>query len=162
MHANPTAPGTADEEQFVTFRLAGEEYGVPIGAVQEIVRVPETLTHVPQAPDFVEGVINLRGAVLPVIDQRRRFGLPGCERNDRQRIMVYLLDGQRTGFIVDSVAEVLKLPNASVEGSPKLSEAQARLIRRVANLPKAGRIIMLIEPQDLLAKAEVEALAEAA
>ena len=151
-----------DELQVVVFRLGAEEFGVPIDSVQEIVRVPEALTHVPQAPDFVEGVINLRGAVLPVIDQRRRFGLPGCERNDRQRIMVYLLNGQRTGFIVDSVAEVLKLPHATIENSPSLSEAQAKLIRRVANLPKANRIVMLIEPQDLLAQAEVEALAEAA
>ncbi len=151
-----------DELQVVVFRLGAEEFGVPIDSVQEIVRVPEVLTHVPQAPSFVEGVINLRGAVLPVIDQRRRFGMEGCERNDRQRIMVYLLNGQRTGFIVDSVAEVLKLPNASIENSPSLSEAQAKLIRRVANLPKAKRIVMLIEPQDLLAQAEVEALAEAA
>jgi purine-binding chemotaxis protein CheW len=151
-----------DELQVVVFRLAAEEFGVPIHSVQEIVRLPETLTHVPQAPSFVEGVINLRGAVLPVIDQRRRFGLASCERSDRQRIMVYLLDGQRTGFIVDSVAEVLKLPHATIETSPKLSEAQAKLIRRVANLPKAGRIIMLIEPEDLLARAEVDALSEAA
>ena len=84
------------------FRLMDEEYGVPIDAVQEIVRVPELLTRVPKTPAFIEGVINLRGAVLPVVDQRRRFGLPGAERNDRQRIMVFTISGVRTGFIVDS------------------------------------------------------------
>ena len=98
-----------EEEQFVVFRLADEEYGVPIDAVHEIVRVPEQLTRVPRTPPFIEGVVNLRGAVLPVIDQRRRFRLPDAERNDRQRIMVFAIAGVRTGFIVDSVSEVLKL-----------------------------------------------------
>lgn len=79
---------TDDEEQVVVFRLDKEEFGVPIESVQEIVRVPDELTRV-KAPPFVEGVINLRGSVLPVIDQRRRLGLPTIERSDRQRIMVF-------------------------------------------------------------------------
>ncbi len=90
-----------DEAQFVVFRVADEEYGVPIEAVQEIVRVPDHLTRVPKSPAFVEGVVNLRGAVLPVIDQRRRFMLPAVAHNDRQRIMVFLVHGVRTGFIVE-------------------------------------------------------------
>ncbi len=98
-----------DDEQVVVFRLDKEEFGVPIESVQEIVRVPDELTHVPKAPAFVEGVINLRGTVLPVIDLRRRLGLPDVERSDRQRVMVFLIEGARTGFIVDSVAEVLKI-----------------------------------------------------
>jgi purine-binding chemotaxis protein CheW len=81
-----------DEEQVVVFRFGDEEFGVPIDSVQEIVRVPEQLTHVPRAPAFVEGVINLRGAVLPVIDLRMRLGLPRVARSDRQRIMVFLID----------------------------------------------------------------------
>jgi len=78
------------------------------------VRVPEELTHIPRAPAFVEGVINLRGAVLPVIDLRRRLGLATAERSDRQRVMVFLIEGMRTGFIVDSVAEVLKIHRAEI------------------------------------------------
>ena len=74
--ANILAGADDDEEQFVVFRLMNEEYGVPIDSVQEIVRVPEELTKVPKTPTFIEGVINLRGIVLPVVDQRRRFGLP--------------------------------------------------------------------------------------
>lgn len=151
---------TDDEEQLVVFRLAGGEYGVPIDTVQEIVRIPEELTAVPKAPDFVEGVINLRGAVLPVIDQRRRLGLPALERNDRQRIMVYLLGGVRTGFIVDAVTEVLKVPRTAIEPAPLLSEDQARLLGRVANLPERKRIIQLIDPAFLLDREGSEALAE--
>ncbi len=149
-----------DEEQVVVFRLDKEEFGVPIESVQEIVRVPDELTHVPKAPSFVEGVINLRGAVLPVIDQRRRLGLPDAERSDRQRIMVFLLDGTRTGFIVDSVAEVLKISKSAIEPAPALSEEQSRLIARVANLERDKRLIQLIEPSYLVADEDRARLAE--
>ncbi len=148
-----------DDEQMVVFRLAKEEFGVPIESVQEIVRVPDELTHVPKAPEFVEGVINLRGAVLPVIDQRRRLGLPTLERNEQQRIMVFLFDGVRTGFIVDSVAEVLKVPKSAIEPAPRLSSGQAKLIARVANLEKQKRLILLIDPTQLLEAQDKEGLA---
>ena len=152
--------GTDDEEQMVVFRLDQGEFGVPIDSVQEIVRVPEVLTHVPRAPAFVEGVINLRGSVLPVIDQRVRLGLPAQERNDRQRIMVFLFDGVRTGFIVDSVTEVLKIHRAAISASPRLSGEQARLIGRVANLEKQKRLIQLLDPSRLLDGQDVEGLSD--
>jgi len=152
---------TDEDEQMVVFRLAAEEYGVPIESVQEIVRVPEQLTHVPKAPSFIEGVINLRGTVLPVIDQRRRFDLPSLERNDRQRIMVFTLKGMRTGFIVDSVSEVLKIPHNSIEPAPKLSRETARLLRRVANLEKQKRMILLLDIDQLLDLEEMQALQDA-
>ncbi|HEX5391691.1 MAG TPA: chemotaxis protein CheW [Rhodocyclaceae bacterium] len=151
--------GNDDEEQVVVFQLAAGEFGVPIDSVQEIVRVPDELTHVPKAPDFVEGVINLRGAVLPVIDQRKRLDLPAIERNDRQRIMVFLLAGVRTGFIVDAVAEVLKIPKDAIEASPKLSGEQSRLLGRVANLEKQKRMIQLIEPSHLIDDTDTATLA---
>jgi len=154
--------GNADESQVVVFRLGAAEFGVPIDSVQEIVRVPEALTRVPKSPDFVEGVINLRGSVLAVIDQRRRFGLDSVERSDRQRIMVYLLNGTRTGFIVDSVAEVMKIPHEAIEESPRLSAEQAKLIRRVANLQQSKRLVMMIEPDQLLEADEIDALHEMA
>ena len=147
--------GMEDEEQVVVFRLGSEEYGAPISAVQEIVRVPEQLTHVPKAPHFVEGVINLRGAVLPVIDQRRRLGLEELERNDRQRVMVYQIEGMRTGFIVDSVSEVLKIPRGSIETAPRLSGEQSRILGRMANLEAQKRIILLLDPCALLSDDEV-------
>jgi purine-binding chemotaxis protein CheW len=102
--AKETDDNLDDDEQVVVFRLDKEEFGAPIASVQEIVRVPEELVRVPQAPSFVEGVINLRGTVLPVIDLRLRLGLKQVERTDRQRIMVFLISDVRTGFIVDQVA----------------------------------------------------------
>ncbi|RWX81008.1 purine-binding chemotaxis protein CheW [Neorhizobium lilium] len=144
-----------DDEQVVVFRLGEEEFGVPIAAVHEIVRVPEKLTHVPKAPHFVEGVINLRGAVLPVIDQRRRLGLADLERNDRQRIMVYAFNNTRTGFIVDAVTEVLKIPKNAIERTPSLSGEQQRILGRIANLENQKRMIMLLDPMALLSDTEV-------
>ena len=147
-----------DDEQVVVFRLGKEEFGVPIESVQEIVRVPEELTHVPKAPPFVEGVINLRGAVLPVIDLRRRLGLPAVERSDRQRVMVFLIEGMRTGFIVDSVAEVLRIHKSAIEPAPQLSREQGKLMARMANLEKQKRMVQLIEPSHLVESSELDDL----
>ncbi|HYF88404.1 chemotaxis protein CheW [Azospirillum sp.] len=163
MDSSNTRPGAVDdEEQFVVFRLAQEEYGVPIDSVQEIVRVPDELTHVPKTPDFIEGVVNLRGTVLPVIDQRRRFGLPETARNDRQRIMVFTINGVRTGFIVDSVSEVLKIARSVIGRAPELSAEQSSLITRVANIERQKRIILLLDVDQLLDKKELGALVQAA
>lgn len=151
-----------DDEQVVVFRLGKEEFGVPIDSVQEIVRVPEELTHVPKAPAFVEGVINLRGAVLPVIDLRRRLGLPSVERSDRQRVMVFLIKGMRTGFIVDSVAEVLRIQKSAIEPAPRLSNEQGNLLARMANLEKQHRMVQLIVPAHLVEDHELADLTKIA
>ena len=148
-----------DDEQVVIFRLDKEEFGAPIASVQEIVRVPEQLIRVPKAPSFVEGVINLRGTVLPVIDLRLRLGLKQVERTDRQRIMVFLISEVRTGFIVDQVAEVLRIPKAAIEPAPQLSAEQSQLLSRMANLEKQKRMVQLIDPPHLMAKKELKALA---
>ena len=148
-----------DDEQVVIFRLDKEEFGAPIASVQEIVRVPEQLIRVPQAPSFVEGVINLRGSVLPVIDLRLRLGLKQVERTDRQRIMVFLISDVRTGFIVDQVAEVLKIPKAAIEPAPQLSRDQSRLLSRMANLEKQKRMVQLIDPRHLMEQKEIVQLA---
>lgn len=149
---------TASEELFVVLRLGRDEFGVPISAVQEIVRLPDTLTRVPRAPEFVEGVINLRGAVLPVIDLRRRLGLPAIARTDGQRVMVFTFDGTRTGFIVDAVAEVLSIPTRAISDAPRLSAEQGTTLSRMANLEQQRRIVQLIAPQHLLGALEREAL----
>jgi len=147
---------TDDDTQVVIFRLGREEFGVPIMSVQEIVRVPEVLTRVPKTPHFVEGVINLRGTVLPVIDQRTRLGMESIERNDGQRIMVYLLGGVRTGFIVDSVAEVLRIPRTQISAAPQMSDEQSRLISQVAKLDNDQRLVMLLDPSHLLQGRELQ------
>jgi purine-binding chemotaxis protein CheW len=150
-----------DDEQMVVFRLGKEEFGIPIESVQEIVRVPDELTQVPKSPAFVEGVINLRGAVLPVIDLRRRLGLATVERSDRQRVMVFLINGLRTGYIVDSVAEVLKIRKMDIEAAPRLS-SEEQLLSRVANLQKQHRMVQLIAPAHLIEGRELAALAKMA
>ncbi len=164
MHSSPTEASSLEHQedlQVVIFRLGAEEFGVPIMSVQEIVRVPELLTRVPKTPSYVEGVINLRGTVLPVIDQRSRLGMATLERNDRQRIMVFMVDGMRTGFIVDSVAEVLRINRHSVSPAPALSVEQGRLITQVAKLDDNKRLVMLIDQRQLLEAGEALAMQQA-
>lgn len=164
MHSSPTEASSLEQQedlQVVIFRLGAEEFGVPIMSVQEIVRVPELLTRVPKTPSYVEGVINLRGTVLPVIDQRSRLGMATLERNDRQRIMVFMVDGMRTGFIVDSVAEVLRINRHSVSPAPTLSVEQGRLITQVAKLDDNKRLVMLIDQRQLLDAGEALAMQQA-
>jgi purine-binding chemotaxis protein CheW len=141
-----------DDLQFVVYRVAGEEYGAPIHTVKEIVRVPEKMTDVPTAPGLFEGVINLRGMVLPVVDMRTRFGTERIERNDRQRIMVFEVRGKRVGFVVDSVIEVLRIHAKLIEPAPNLSSEQAEVIKNIANLEAQNRMIMLLEADGLLAE----------
>jgi purine-binding chemotaxis protein CheW len=158
--AQHAAGEPVEEEQFVVFRLGQEEFGLPIGAVQEIVRIPDHLTRVPRSPAFIEGVVNLRGVVLPVVDQRRRFGLPELARCDRQRIIVLMVGDVRTGFIVDSVVEVLKVSRAAIGPAPDLSEEQRLLIDRVANLERKKRMLLLMRPARLLSIEEQSVVAE--
>jgi purine-binding chemotaxis protein CheW len=148
-----------DDEQVVIFHLDKEEFGVPINSVQEIVRVPDELIHVPKAPAFVEGVINLRGSVLPLIDLRVRLGLSRVARSDRQRIMVFLIAEVRTGFIVDQVTEVLKIPKAAIEPAPQLSSQRGKLLARMANMEKQKRMVQLLEPAYLIEGEELVNLA---
>ena len=155
------AVGAADdaEEQLVVFRLAEEEYGVSIAAVREIIRVPEAMTRVPRTFAALEGVVNLRGQVLPVVDLRTRFGLPRAERDERQRIVVLALEAGQTGFVVDAVQEVMKVPGQSVGPAPCMTEEQAQVMGRIANLEAQNRMILLIDPTHLLAGADAKALA---
>lgn len=141
---------TAGEEQFVVFRLMDEEFGVDIATVQEIVRVPADLARVPRTDDHIRGVMNLRGAVIPLIDQRARFNLPPCEDNDRQRIVVFTHHGVQTGFIVDSVSEVMRIAGEHIKPAPDMSDQQRRVIRRVANLPQQRRMILLLDAAQML------------
>lgn len=149
-----------EERQWVVFNLQDEEYGVAIESAKEIVRLPEKLTRVPQAEDFIEGVINLRGQVLPVIDLRRRFGLEVPQQNHRQRIIVLNLNGQRTGFIVDEVREVRKVAETAIEAAPPLSPEQATLVTEVANLTEEDRLILLLNTQRLVSEQEARRLAQ--
>ncbi|MEV0897311.1 chemotaxis protein CheW [Actinoplanes sp. NPDC049802] len=152
--------GRGDEELFVVFHLDEEEYAVDVDAVQEIIRVPEALIRVPKSFDFVEGLVNLRGTVLPVVDLRTRLGLGRGERDERQRIVVLIIGGARTGFIVDSVAEVARVGRNVLEPAPELSAEQARVVSRVANLPDQQRMLLLVQVDQLLAADQADQAAE--
>jgi purine-binding chemotaxis protein CheW len=149
--------GTA---QLVVFMLREQEYAVSIDNVQEITRIPEKMDKVPKTPKFIEGVVNLRGTVLPVIDMRTRFELDKMDGNERQRIIVLTIGGITTGFVVDSVAQVLRLPREQIESSPNLSEEQNRMMGRVVNLKDDKRIIQVLEADQLLSTTEIDAIEE--
>jgi purine-binding chemotaxis protein CheW len=106
--------------QLVTFEVAGEEYAVDILAVREINRMMD-LTRVPQSPAEVEGVINLRGRIIPVVDLRRRFGMASAERTESSRIVVVEVGGRVLGFVVDRVHEVLRVSGDIVEPAPAMA-----------------------------------------
>ncbi|MEC7689998.1 MAG: chemotaxis protein CheW, partial [Pseudomonadota bacterium] len=139
-----------DYAQYVIFSIAGQEYGVSIEDTQEITRIPDKLESVPNTPDYLQGIVNLRGTVLPVIDLRTRLGLPKAEATDRQRIVVLTRNKQKTGFIVDGVAEVKTVITDSIEDAPSLSDEQTELLNKLIKLNKEQRIIQLIEPSVLL------------
>jgi len=148
-----------DERQYVSFILAGEEYGVSILKVQEIIRFTK-LTRVPHASEFVEGVLNLRGRVIPVIDLRKRFNLPGQQERDRNaRIVVVEVDGKTVGMIVDGVSEVLQVSQKDIEPPPPLG-AKVR-VDFIEGMAKVGeRLMILLEIDKILSTEEKAALDE--
>lgn len=105
--------------QVVSFHLGNEEYGVDISQVQEIIRMVE-ITHVPRAPHFMEGVINLRGQLIPIIDLRTRFSMGRVDHTKSTRIVVTEIGSKRVGIVVDSVSEVLNIPMEQVEDAPDM------------------------------------------
>lgn len=105
--------------QLVSFMLADEEYGVEVLKVHEIIRMP-TITKMPNTPPYVEGVINLRGKVIPIISMRTRFGLMEAESGSRTRIMVMDVAGALTGFIVDAVSEVIRIQSSEIQPPPTM------------------------------------------
>jgi purine-binding chemotaxis protein CheW len=139
---------------FLVFRLGGDEFGLPIDTVVEVAQVPEQITRVPKTPKFLEGVVNLRGEVLPVVDQRRRFDLPKLDQTEGRRLVVIRTERHRAGLIVDGVSDVLRTTAGSIEPPPELTEATSRLVRGVINLEKTRRIVLLLDPTELLTRAE--------
>jgi purine-binding chemotaxis protein CheW len=136
------------ELHIVGFRVGRETYGVPITSLHEIVRVPE-ITAVPDAPDYMEGVINLRGKIVSVLDLRKRLGEKTVVSNRRNRILVLEHRGKLNGLIVDSATEVLKIPASDVEPSP--TELLQGGVKCVTGLGKfQGRLIVLLDMARLL------------
>lgn len=143
---------TANEElQLVIFRLAKEEYGLPITKVQEINRLVP-ITKLPQTPAFMEGIINLRGRIIPVIDLRKRFQLAAAEQSDDNRIIIVEVSGQTIGIIVDAVTEVVRLPGSSVEPPPPTFILDAQYIHGVGKLDE--RLLIMLDIDKILTSQE--------
>ncbi|AGW13488.1 MAG: chemotaxis protein CheW [Desulfovibrio sp.] len=142
--------------QLVTFSIGDEEFGVDILKVQEIIRTME-ITKVPRAPEFVEGVINLRGKVIPILDLRRRFGLASREHDKHTRIIVIEINNMIVGFVVDSVSEVLRIPASTVEPPPPVvAGLESEYISGVGKLE--DRLLILLDLDRLLSREEKSAL----
>ena len=147
----------AAEEQVVVLELASESYGVEIGRVQEIIRM-QPITRVPNGPAFFEGVTNLRGRVIPVLDLRKRFGLETTSPTRRSRIVVAELGDYTVGLVVDGVSEVLRVPSEAVEPpSALVTTADSAYLRGVAKIDE--RLVLLLELARILSQIEQADLA---
>ena len=144
------------EQQLVIFELENESYGVDIKVVESIIKM-QTITRMPHAPAFVEGVTNLRGKVLPVIDLRRRFNLPAREATRDSRIVVVLIGSSEVGMVVDSVSEVMTLQDSDIEAIPQMvTTADSSFITGIIKLPE--RLVILLDLGAVLSTPEKSSL----
>jgi purine-binding chemotaxis protein CheW len=142
--------------QWVTYKLGEETYGINVMQVQEVLRHTE-IAPVPGAPEYVLGIINLRGNVVTVIDTRARFGLEATELSDNSRIVIIESDEQVVGILVDSVAEVVYLRSSDIDSAPNVgTEESAKFIQGVSN--REGELLILVDLNKLLSDEEWEEL----
>lgn len=142
--------------QLVSFNIGQEEFGLDIQSIQEINRMVD-ITRVPNAPEFVSGVINLRGKVIPIIDLRKRFGFSPKENDRNTRIIVVELVGMVVGFVVDSVSEVLRIPKSITEPPPAIvAGIGSEYITAVAKLE--NRLLILLDLERILKDKEKQQL----
>ena len=144
-------------QQIVGFRVGKENFGVPIGIVHEIVRMME-ITVVPDAPSYIEGVINLRGKIIPVMDLRKRFAEP-VEPNRRNRILVAELDGHKVGLVVDAANEVLKMNPELIEPPPSVFEqGEVNYVTGVGKF--GGKLVILIDLAKIMQRGELRRISD--
>ena len=156
--SNALVPVKSDEShgeliQLVSFNLDQEEYGVDVLKVREIIRMP-TVTRVPNTPHYVEGVINLRGKVIPIISMRKKFGLSEVDNDKQTRIMVMDVDGELMGFIVDAVSEVIRISGSEIQPSPAVvaSGIDQECIAGVIN--QTERLLVLLDLEKMFSQDE--------
>ena len=148
---------TQDTETFLIFHLGGEAYGLPIADIDEVVTLPETLTRVPNAPAFIEGVMDLRGRVVPVIDQGRRFGADPVVSGAR-KVIITAAGALQAGFIVDAVAGIRAIPRSDLAPASELLTGDRAIFDRVARNPD-GTVILIADARTLLDQAEADVMA---
>ena len=141
--------------QLVSFNLDQEEYGVEVLKVREIIRM-NTITHMPNTPHYVEGIINLRGKVIPIVSMRKKFGLVEAENNSHTRIMIMDIAGELMGFIVDSVSEVIRISGTEIQPSPSVAGGgiDQDCIAGVINLSE--RLLVLLDLDRMFSQEEKE------
>lgn len=146
-------PGQARQQllQLVGFHVGGEEFVIDILRVQEIIRIQQ-LTRVPNSPECMEGVMNLRGKIIPVIALRKRFGLEEVPPDKQNRIVVVEIQGTVLGFVVDAVSEVLRIPADTVEPPPRLGRVEREYVAGVGKL--GDRLLILLDADRLMAGTE--------
>jgi purine-binding chemotaxis protein CheW len=149
--------------EYVIFELAGENYAVDVTPVVNVLRMVE-ITEVPHAPSFVEGIVNFRGTVMPVIDLRKRLDLPVSEETKQTRIMAVSLDKAMVGMIVDAVSEVAEIsPDIIEPPSPILLDVDSDFLKGIAKMPTDGgedRLVIILDLARVLSTQSQEALAE--
>jgi purine-binding chemotaxis protein CheW len=144
--------GKIMEQQLVIFELANEYYGVDIASVESIIKM-EAITVVPQSPSFVEGVINLRGSILPVVDLHKRFKLASGEAGKDARIVVVNIDGVKVGMVVDGVSEVLRVSEDAVEPPPPMvTNIDSAFITGIAKIN--GKLVIMLDLNRVLSTHE--------
>ena len=150
----------AKDLQIVGFRVGNETFGVPIQSVHEIVRMME-ITSVPDAPIYIEGVINLRGKIIPVVDLRKRFGEREIKPSKKNRILVAEVGTKMVGLVVDAASEVLKLPPSDVDPPPNVfQDGDLNYVTGVGKLN--GRLVILVELSKIMQRGELRRLADVA
>ncbi len=161
IHHSDTSTEELSEVQLVTFMLGEEEYGVPISQIQEIDRLSK-ITKVPKAAQFIEGITNLRGEVVPVLDTRKRFELAVKPSDDRTRIMIVDIGGVKTGLVVDSVREVLNLARKDIAPPPEAigSGGAQQFISGIGKVDAGKRMIVLLDVKRILSRQEQVHLSE--
>lgn len=143
--------------RWVTFELEDETYGINVTDVREVLRFSE-IAPVPGAPNYVIGIINLRGNVVTVIDTRRRFGLNSKDVDDQSRIVIIEVDGQEVGILVDSVAEVVDIKNSAIEPAPNVgNEDTSRYITGVTSMD--GELLIIVDLKKILSESELQEVA---
>lgn len=147
----------ASRERFLMIRLGGEAYGLPIAAVDEVVRLPENLARLPKAPAYVRGVMSARGRAIPVIDQRQRFGVDG-QAAGTGRVVILTLGPLQAGFVVDAASDILEIEAGDLMPAPDLAEEGGRVFDRAARVSRDGEVVLLIDPAALLDRAEADLL----
>ena len=145
-----------DLNQLVVFNLGVEEFGINIMQVQEIIRMPD-ITRIPRSPEYVKGVINLRGKIIVVMDLDKRFGMQSNEMTDESRIVVVDIDGTIVGLVVDSVSEVIRLNTSSIEQTPEIitQKINAEYLEGVGKLD--DRLLILLDLENIVNDAAVAA-----